>query len=33
MLAWDDPEWSPDHPRTHYMYGDPDAPEIEEKLD
>jgi hypothetical protein len=33
MLAWDDPEWSPDRPRTHYMYGDPDAPEIEEKLE
>ncbi|MEY3729585.1 MAG: hypothetical protein RLZZ57_341 [Pseudomonadota bacterium] len=33
MLAWDDPEWSPDRPRTHYMYGDPDAPEVEERLD
>ncbi len=31
MLAWADPEWSPDKPRTHYMYGAVEA--VEELLE
>jgi FAD/FMN-containing dehydrogenase len=33
MLAWDDPDWSPSKPRSHYMFGDADAPEVEEALE
>jgi FAD/FMN-containing dehydrogenase len=33
MLAWDNPAWTPDAPRTHYMFGDADAPDVEEALE
>ncbi len=33
MLAWDNPAWTPDTPRSHYMFGDADAPEVEEALE
>lgn len=33
MLAWDNPSWTPDAPRTHYMFGDADAPEVEDALE
>jgi FAD/FMN-containing dehydrogenase len=33
MLAWDDPDWTPDRRRTFYLYGQADAPEVEEALE
>jgi FAD/FMN-containing dehydrogenase len=32
MLAWDDPDWTPGRARTHYMFGNADAPEVEDAL-
>jgi FAD/FMN-containing dehydrogenase len=32
MLAWDNPAWTPDTPRSHYMFGAADAPEVENAL-
>ncbi len=33
MLAWDDPDWTPERKRSFYLYGQADAPEVEEVLE
>jgi FAD/FMN-containing dehydrogenase len=33
MIAWDDPDWTPDRPQGFYLYGRADAPEVEEVLE
>jgi len=33
MIAWDDPDWTPERKQTFYLYGRADAPEVEEVLE
>jgi len=33
MLAWDEPDWTPERPRSFYLYGQADARDVEEVLE
>ncbi|OYW14817.1 MAG: hypothetical protein B7Z46_01920, partial [Hydrogenophilales bacterium 12-64-6] len=33
MIAWDDPDWTPERKQGFYLYGQADAPEVEEILE